>query len=289
MPKVRSPNRDKAFEIYKQHKGDILLVDIAKELDEATGTIRGWKSKDKWDDKLNGTFQTKNMERSVKKDKKSKDIKNKSSLICTEKNNVSIMDTKEVLETNTQRKNINMARPGNKNALGNKGGMGAPLKNKNALVTGEYSTILFEDLYDEKELALLNMELDFYGELKGLLKKSLIRELRFECKIKELREYKQKLYETSVVTTESETDGEFHTTNNTTEKNMKDIDDKILRFEEALTRVQASISRTLEKIHKFSIDYEKLDIEKERLKLYKNKLNNIVDLDELIAPEFEDL
>ena len=63
MAKKRSPERDKAFEIYKQNKK---LIDIAKELNLPEGTIRGWKNKDKWDDKLNGTFQ-KDTERSVKK------------------------------------------------------------------------------------------------------------------------------------------------------------------------------------------------------------------------------
>ncbi|HBI7336942.1 phage terminase small subunit-related protein [Clostridium perfringens] len=30
--RTRSPNRDKAFEIYKNHYGNIKLIDIAKEL-----------------------------------------------------------------------------------------------------------------------------------------------------------------------------------------------------------------------------------------------------------------
>lgn len=67
MPKVRDPNRERAFLIYKQHDGFIDLVEIASQLNLSSGTIRGWKSKDKWDDQLNGTFQ-KNTERS-KKDK----------------------------------------------------------------------------------------------------------------------------------------------------------------------------------------------------------------------------
>lgn len=58
MPRQRSPNRDKAFEIYKEHKGNIDLVKIAKTLNLSPGTIRGWKNKDQWDNKLNGTFQT---------------------------------------------------------------------------------------------------------------------------------------------------------------------------------------------------------------------------------------
>ena len=63
MPRSRDPNRDKAFEIYKKHAGDIDLVDIASQLSISPGTVRGWKSKDDWDDKLNGTLQT-NTERS---------------------------------------------------------------------------------------------------------------------------------------------------------------------------------------------------------------------------------
>lgn len=66
MPRARDPNRDKAFEIYKKHKGSIDLVDIASQLNISPGTVRGWKSKDGWENKLNGTFR-KNMERSKRK------------------------------------------------------------------------------------------------------------------------------------------------------------------------------------------------------------------------------
>ena len=67
MGRARDPNRGKAFLIYKQNNGFIDLVEIASQLNLSAGTVRGWKSKDKWDDKLNGTLQ-KNTERS-KKDK----------------------------------------------------------------------------------------------------------------------------------------------------------------------------------------------------------------------------
>ncbi|MFC0905883.1 terminase small subunit [Clostridium sp. MT-14] len=69
MPRQRSPNRDKAFEIYKKHNGNIDLVKIAEILNLSPGTIRGWKNKDKWDSKLNGTLQ-KNTERSKRKKNK---------------------------------------------------------------------------------------------------------------------------------------------------------------------------------------------------------------------------
>ena len=71
MARERNPNRDKAFDIYKKHKGEIDLVEIASQLDVPDGTIRGWKSKDKWDKKLgierNGTEKKK--ERNVPKKK----------------------------------------------------------------------------------------------------------------------------------------------------------------------------------------------------------------------------
>jgi len=65
MARARDPNRDKAFELYKNHNGRIDLVEIANQLNISSGTVRGWKSKDKWEDRLNGTFQT-NTERSEK-------------------------------------------------------------------------------------------------------------------------------------------------------------------------------------------------------------------------------
>ena len=67
MPRVRDPNRIRAFEIYKENGGNIDLVEIASQLNISPGTVRGWKSKDNWDGQLKGTFQKKNTERSKKK------------------------------------------------------------------------------------------------------------------------------------------------------------------------------------------------------------------------------
>lgn len=61
MPRQRSPNRDKAYELWKESEGTVELIEIAKQLDIPEGTIRGWKNKDDW----NGTLQ-KNTERSKK-------------------------------------------------------------------------------------------------------------------------------------------------------------------------------------------------------------------------------
>ena len=48
MARARDPNRNRAFEIYKEHNGNIDLVEIASQLNISPGTIRGWKSKDSW-------------------------------------------------------------------------------------------------------------------------------------------------------------------------------------------------------------------------------------------------
>ncbi|GAA0115721.1 terminase small subunit [Clostridium senegalense] len=80
MARTRSPDRDKAFEIYKEHNGQIDLVKIAEILNISPGTVRGWKNKDKWNDQLNGTFQkekkvVKNTERSKRKVNKINKVK----------------------------------------------------------------------------------------------------------------------------------------------------------------------------------------------------------------------
>lgn len=48
MPRKRDPRRDEAFEIWKEHKGEITNRDIAKQLDVPEKTISAWKSRDKW-------------------------------------------------------------------------------------------------------------------------------------------------------------------------------------------------------------------------------------------------
>lgn len=56
MARERSIKRDKAFEIYKKHNGNIKLIDIAAELNVSDTQIRKWKNQDKWDDMLKGTL-----------------------------------------------------------------------------------------------------------------------------------------------------------------------------------------------------------------------------------------
>ena len=60
MARERSPNRDKAKEIYLNAKGDIKLSDIATQLNVSDSQIRKWKSTDKWDLELNGALPMSN-------------------------------------------------------------------------------------------------------------------------------------------------------------------------------------------------------------------------------------
>ena len=75
MARSRSPNRDKAFEIYKEHKGNIKLIDIASMLNIKDTQVRKWKSQDQWDNKIKGTLPKGKSNVTNKKENKSNVIK----------------------------------------------------------------------------------------------------------------------------------------------------------------------------------------------------------------------
>ncbi|MFJ8513404.1 phage terminase small subunit [Lysinibacillus xylanilyticus] len=54
MARPRNPKRDEAFLIWLESKGQMLLRDIAKQLELSDSQIRKWKNQDKWDDHLKG-------------------------------------------------------------------------------------------------------------------------------------------------------------------------------------------------------------------------------------------
>ncbi|MCK1996808.1 terminase small subunit [Psychrobacillus psychrodurans] len=87
MARARSPERDKAFELYKQSKGERLLKDIAAELEVSDTQIRKWKNLDKWEDQLKGNVP--NSKGNVPNEKKvtiptieSSDLNDKQKLFC---------------------------------------------------------------------------------------------------------------------------------------------------------------------------------------------------------------
>lgn len=53
MARQRSPNRDRAYEIYIEHNGKISSQEIAEILNEKINNINSWRVQDKWSKKLN--------------------------------------------------------------------------------------------------------------------------------------------------------------------------------------------------------------------------------------------
>lgn len=76
LSRQRSPNSKKAEKDYLKSNGIIKLVDLAKKYNVSPGTVRSWKSRYKWDDKINKSVATiekakkKQMQRCEKEKKK---------------------------------------------------------------------------------------------------------------------------------------------------------------------------------------------------------------------------
>lgn len=57
MSNEKKSKRKQAFEIYEEHNGDIGPTAIAHLIGSPPGTVSSWKSKDKWNKRLDGTFK----------------------------------------------------------------------------------------------------------------------------------------------------------------------------------------------------------------------------------------
>ena len=137
------------------------------------------------------------------------------------------------------------AQMGNRNALGNKGGTGAEIGNKNAVTTGEYENI-YKDVLDEDELDLYeNYQVDDVEQLLMEEYKILtIREKRMLKRIKKLNEQKDMTIDfirKKNSKSETETITEAEPTINL-----------IQRIEEGLTRVQEAKRKCIESLNKIN-------------------------------------
>jgi len=54
LARKRDPNRDRAFELFKEHGGNITNRAIAEKLGVLEKTISAWKNRDKWKDSIQG-------------------------------------------------------------------------------------------------------------------------------------------------------------------------------------------------------------------------------------------
>ena len=237
MPRVRDPNRDKAFRIYMDAGGKIDLVEIASQLNLSGGTVRGWKSKDKWEEQLNGTLRTKDTERS----KRSKG-----------------------------------GQPGNKNAKGSKGGSGAaPQCNKNAEKHGAYSKVYWDALDDEELDMIESMEDSEEEHLLMQLQMFSIRERRLMKGIKRYRELEAKNHWLSVKAAsktkkvedlkdcdgESVGAGKYKKVTETSVTHTEAVMNSIMALEAELTKVQKAKTKAIEALAKIRMENAKIEQE----------------------------
>jgi len=223
MSRPRSPESIKAE---KRYRAGEKLVDIARALQVPEGTVRRWKSIQKWDDVEIERSET-NANVYVNRTDESERSESEKPLAAI----VSIAEARAERDkggnpkTNTPHR---QARPGNNNAAGNKGGAGGPPGNKKAVTTGEYERIDFSTLRDEAEIALYNEQVDKQAEARRLIGAGRVRLYRMGKRIA-----------FAVDEEDSET--------------------FLLKSEEALTRVSAEHRQTILALHRMEIEDAKRD------------------------------
>ncbi|URJ36596.1 phage terminase small subunit-related protein [Paenibacillus polymyxa] len=260
MARARDPNRDRAFEIWREHDGNITNRQIAEQLGVDEKKISVWKQRDKWN------------------------------VVQQSQNNVVQQTDSNVVQ---QKKRSRGAQPGNKNAVGNssgapignkravgnKGGPGGPIGNKKAVTTGEYESIWLDTLDDQEQELLELINTDPVMQANDALLKLELRERRMLMRIKRLTEglsekERRVLHELKAIkdamTVHDEKTGVTKTVPITKtqmveseieEKEYRKIDD-ILALEEALTRVQDKKLKAIELKSKLTDALKQLQIER---------------------------
>lgn len=285
MPKARSPERDRAFEIYRDHSGEItnrrvaemLSAEFGKEINEKT--VGGWKSKgkDNWDVHL---------QRGSHPADPSIGVLRKTDDRSTPKNDQPRARGEPGRKGGgAPRGNQNAkghgAPRGNQNAAGNAGG-GAPPGNKNALTHGRFETIIWDAL-DEDERELLGViSTDPIAQLDQQILDLNIRKRRMFLRIQALKNgltekgrrvlmERQKIKE--VVTVHEEKSGQSKQVpverfdmveTEIEETEYRKIDD-ICKWETELTAVEKALTGAIREKAKLLLDGQKLEIQKAKV------------------------
>ena len=250
MPKARNPNQDKAFEIYKEHGGNITNRAIAELLGEDEKVIAVWKSRNKWN------------------------VVQQSEQCCTTKKKGGQPNNRNAIGNRG-----GSAPNGNKNAVGNKGGS-APDGNKNAIKTGEFETIFFDCLDSEEKELIEQIQLDKNQLLLQEIQLLTVRERRMLKRIGALKRSEAEndgigkdmtavKYKTGVEKGKSTDLFEY-----------AGILGQIQAIENALTRVQVSKQRAIDSLHKYGYDDARLEIELMKIELELAKQDTSEDTQE---------
>ncbi|WP_418027012.1 phage terminase small subunit [Paenibacillus sp. JJ1722] len=262
MARERSPERDKAKQMWLESDGTMKLKDIAVALSVGETQVRKWKSQDKWADDLNSNVTN-----------ESKSNVTKRGAPKGNKNAVG---------------NRGGAPPGNQNAKGNSGGPGGPYRNKKALKTGMYETIFLDALEEDEQELFDQIDTSPLAQLNEQLIMLSIQERRHMRRVKQL--------EAGLTDEEKKIKQELHQRKDkvpyTSPKTGKQIDlpvvtegmkvteittvttsklDKILKQEEALVKTRDKKLRVINLIASLQQEEEKLEIARERLELEKFK------------------
>lgn len=272
MARERSPERDKAKQMWLESGGTMKLKDIAAAFSIPESRVRKWKSMDRWEDELNGSV-----------------LGSSKGSVPNGANGNAPKSRGAPKGNKNAAGNCGGAPPGNKNAVGNRGGPGGPYRNKKALKTGMYETIFLDalepdeqDMFDqidtsplvqlEEQLIMLTLQERRHMKRVKLLEEGLTDE---ERKTKqELMQRKDKVPMLSPktgkeITVPLTTEG-MKVTEITTVVTSKL--DKILKQEEALVKTRDKKLRVINLIASLQQEEEKLRIARERLELDRYKV-----------------
>ena len=178
-----------------------------------------------------------------------------------------------------QKKKRNVAKkkggqPGNKNAAGNRGGS-APGKNKNAVTTGEFETLLFDCLNLEEQRLVQAVPEDKQALLMQEIQLLTVRERRMLKRIELLRNAANEENKLAAGETGMTAVGHKKGLENDKETDLLEYRGKlgqIQNIEDALTRVQARKQAAIDALHRYSVDDARLEIETMKVDLAALKL-----------------
>lgn len=149
---------------------------------------------------------------------------------------------------------------------------GPPKGSKNALKTGEYETIIRDALTDEEKVIWDNAATNHVEDLKTQARVLTIRMVRMMRRLRELKESEE---ETLL---ESKEFGYTEKLGKTSMTRLEHKDNRIIKLEEALTRVQAQHTRVLnalEEIHRREQDKQQMGHLDDLLRVIEESRNAI--------------
>lgn len=276
MARERSPSRDLAFELWKNSNGKLALKEIANQLNVSDSQIRKWKNVDDWEGKLNSNVTIAN-------------------------GNVTNENKGNVTKKGAPKGNKNAvghgAPKGNKNAVGNNGG--APLRNVNALKTGEYETIWLDCLSPEEQDLYEQIDTDELVQIEQTIRLLTIIERRKLVRIqqlidglteKEIKILSQRQNKGEIIQVYRDDGDPYYQHRDKyemivaemTETEFRKIDD-IIKQEQILLSVQERKAKQLQLKHKLEVDRKRLALVIEEQKLRIEKLKIEVDKQNIVS------